>query len=251
MRIVNDIVYSVENGEELMIDLCLPDEGAFDVFVYFHGGGLEAGSRRGPVNHFGKWLTEHGIATASVEYRMYPDHKYPDFLVDAANSVKFVQEHIKEYGDAKRIFVGGSSAGGYISMMLCFDRRWYDMAGVEPMSIDGYIHDAGQPTAHFNVLKFSGIDPKRVIVDDTAPLYHIGTQEKYPPMTFIVSDDDMKNRYEQTMLVLSTLKHFGHTEGITHTVMNGKHCKYVGRIDEDGESAFGKLFLKFLKTLEE
>lgn len=251
MKAVHDIVYSVKDGEELMLDLLLPDEGAFDVFVFFHGGGLEKGSRKGAEKHFGKWLAEHGVAVASVEYRMYPDHKYPDFLVDAANSVKFVQEHIKEYGDAKRIFVGGSSAGGYISMMLCFDRRWYDDAGVDPMSIDGYIHDAGQPTAHFNVLKYAGINPKRVIVDDTAPLYHIGTQEKYPPMTFIVSDNDMKNRYEQTMLVLSTLKHFGHEKDISWTLMHGTHTQYVGRIDEDGESAFGKLFFKFLKTLEE
>lgn len=248
MKSYLDVTYS-NKAEELKLDIYTPDDGAFDVLVYFHGGGLEKGSRK--VKVFPDYLAERGIATVSVEYRMYPTYSYPDFLVDGADSVKFVLDHIKEYGDARRIFVGGSSAGGYMSMMLCFDRRWYDGAGVDPDAIAGYVHDAGQPTAHFNVLKYKGIDPKRVIVDDMAPLYHIGTMEHYPAMKFIVSDDDMRNRYEQTMLVISTLKHFGHEENVSLTVMNGKHCKYVGRIDEDGESAFGKIIVPFVKSVKE
>ena len=251
MKSIKDIVYS-NKAPELMLDLHLPDEGDFDVFVYFHGGGLEKGSRASGAA-FTRYLVERGIAVASVEYRMYPTYKYPDFLVDAADSVKFIADHISEYGNCKRIFVGGSSAGGYISMMLCFDRRWYDGAGLAPEAVAGYVHDAGQPTAHFNVLKFSGVDSRRVIVDDTAPLYHIGVEKDYPPMTFIVSDNDMFNRYEQTMLVLSTLKHFGHgEEKVSHTVMHGKHCQYVNRIDEeDGKSAFGKLVEAFVKSVKE
>lgn len=249
MKIIEDIVYSKVANEELVLDLFLPDEGAFDVFVYYHGGGLEKGSHKGAAK-FANYLCEHGIAVASVKYRMYPTHAYPDFLVDAANAVKFVSDNIKNYGECKGIFVGGSSAGGYISMMLCFDRRWYDGAGLAPEVVAGYVHDAGQPTAHFNVLKFSGVDSRRVIVDDTAPIYHIGVEKEYPPMTFIVSDNDMENRYEQTMLVLSTLKHFRYDASkISHTVMNGKHCAYVGRIDEDGKSAFGKLVEAFIKSV--
>ena len=95
-------------------------------------------------------------------------------------------------------------------MMLCFDRRWLSAVGIDLSEISGYFHDAGQPTAHFNVLKYSGVDRRRVIVDETAPLYHIGVEESYPKMAFIVSDNDMKNRYEQTMLVLGTLRHFGY-----------------------------------------
>ncbi len=251
MKSIKDIVYSTVDGEDLKFDLYTPDEGAFDIFVYFHGGGLEKGSKESGSTSFVPYLAERGIATASFDYRMYPTYKYPDFLVDAANGIKYVIDHKSEWGDCRRIFVGGSSAGGYMSMMLCFDKRWYEGAGVDRERIAGYVHDAGQPTAHFNVLKFSGVDPRRVIVDDTAPLYHIGTDKEYPPMTFIVSDDDMQNRYEQTMLVLSTLKHFGHTEPkVTHTVMNGKHCKYVGRIDEeDGKSAFGKLVEAFVASI--
>jgi len=65
-----------------------------------------------------------------------------------------------------------------------------------------------------------------------------------------VSDDDMENRYEQTMLVLSTLKHFRYDEKrIFLTVMHGKHCAYDYKVDEAGESVFGKLILEFIERI--
>ena len=105
MKICKDIVYS-NKAPELMLDLYLPDEDDFDVFVYFHGGGLEKGSKSGAsVYNFAQYLAERGIAVASVEYRMYPTYKYPDFLVDAADSVKFIADNIKNYGNGKRIYL--------------------------------------------------------------------------------------------------------------------------------------------------
>ncbi len=250
MKKICDVTYSVQNDVELKLDLYLPDEGEFDIYIHFHGGGLEKGSRKGG-EIFRSYLAEHNIATASVEYRMYPDCSYPDFLIDAANSVKFISEHIKEYGNCRRIFVGGSSAGGYMSMMLCFDRRWYDTVGISPEVVSGYVHDAGQPTAHFKVLKHRGLDPRRVIVDETAPLYHIGVEKEYPPMTFIISDNDMKNRYEQTMLVLSTLKHFEYDESkYSYTLMHGTHTNYTGKVYEDGRSIYGDLIERFIKSVK-
>ena len=131
--------------------------------------------------------------------------------------------------------------------MLCFDRSYLESVGLAPDAVDGYFHDAGQPTAHFNVLKFSGRDPRRVIVDETAPLYHIGKEERYPRMRFIVSDNDMKNRYEQTMLTLSTMKHFGY-ENCDCVVMHGTHCHYVGARDENGNSTLGKMIAEFIES---
>ena len=131
-------------------------------------------------------------------------------------------------------------------MMLCFDRRYLVEAGVDPSSVAGYLHDAGQPTAHFNVLKYKGMDPRRVAVDETAPLYFVGLEKSYPPMRFIVSDNDMKNRYEQTMLMLSTLSHFGY-RGFDHVVMHGKHCAYLGKTDESGNYLFANRILGFIR----
>ena len=58
----------------------------------------------------------------------------------------------------------------------------------------------------------------------------------------------MTNRYEQTMLVLSTLSHFGY-KNYDHVVMHGGHCEYVRKIDETGEPVFGKMVFDFLKSI--
>ena len=134
-------------------------------------------------------------------------------------------------------------------MMLCCDGRFLENVGVNPKDIDGYIHDAGQPTAHFNVLNEQGKDGRRLIVDETAPMYFVGTRDAYPPMVFIVSDQDMFGRYEQTMLMLNVLKHFEHSENVFLELLHGKHCEYVYKTDENGEGVFGNIVLSFIDRL--
>lgn len=228
------------------LDIYLPDSENFAIFVYYHGGGIESGDKAN-AEIFAPFLAERNIAVASVNYRMYPQAMYPEFLIDAAESVAWVKNNISTYGNCTDIYVGGSSAGGYISMMLCFDDRFLAPYKISPMDIKGFIHDAGQPTCHFNILRERGIDTRRVIIDSSSPIYHVGTQETYPDMLFIVSDNDMENRYEQTMLMISTLKHFGHTEPkIKHILMRGNHCEYVRKIDNDNMPVFGKIVYNYI-----
>ncbi len=244
MKTITDICYS-ENSKQCL-DIHLPEKDEFPVMIYFHGGGLEGGSKSKQQCFF-EFMTSNGIAVVSAEYRMYPRAKYPDFLIDAAEATAWVFKNIKNYGKIQEIYLGGSSAGGYISQMLCFDKRWLSKHSLKPTDIAAFIHDAGQPTCHFNVLRERGIDSRRVIIDDCAPLYHIGEDTEYPPMLIIVSDNDMKNRYEQTMLMISTLEHFGHGEKIELRIMEGKHCAYVNAVDTDGKSILGKIVAEYIK----
>lgn len=246
MKKLTDVCYNEQIGQ--CLDIYLPEKNEFPVMVYFHGGGLENGDKTDQKIFF-EYMVSHGICVVSANYRMYPNAKYPDFLSDASDVVAWVFENIEKYGKSKGIYVGGSSAGGYISQMLCFDKSWLSRHGITPADIAGFIHDAGQPTCHFNVLRERGIDTRRIIVDESAPLYHICADAKYPPMLIIVSDDDIQNRYEQTMLMVSTLKHFGHTEGVQLKLMSGKHCAYDNAVDENGESVFGKLVRGFIENL--
>ena len=247
MKTIKDIIY--DEKHDLKLDIYLPDKDSLDVFIYFHGGGFERGTKAN-AEPFAPDLAEVGSATVSIDYRMYPDAHYPDFIVDCAASVAWVVQNIGSYGKAEHIFVGGSSAGGYASMLLCFDKRHLRSAGLDASSVDGYIHDAGQPTAHFNVLKEKGIDSRRIIVDETAPLYFIGMEDQYPPMLFIVSDNDMENRLEQTNLVISTLKHFRYDMSKVHyKLMNSTHCAYRRKFDENNKNELGKVIIEFIKVL--
>ena len=242
-------IYGLEYAKDLLLDIHLPETDCFDLFVYIHGGGLEAGGRA-CVEVFARTLAKHGIATASIEYRMYPNAKFPEFIEDSALAVAWLKNNISNYGKCKRIFVGGSSAGGYLSMMLCFDKKYFNAVGMSPLDIAGYIHDAGQPTSHFNILRERGIDSRRIIVDETAPMYFVGMDEKYAPMLFIVSDNDMFGRYEQTLLMVKTLEDFGHKDNVYLEVFNGTHCAYVYKADENGEGILANSILKFVEKLD-
>ncbi len=242
MKTLEDIAYGEAEAQRL--DVYLPEEKTIGVFLYLHGGGIEKGDKN-TAARFAPYLTDRGIALVSANYRMYPDTKYPEFICDAARAAAWTNGYMRRELGCDKLYVGGSSAGGYITMMLCFDRRYLEEAGLDNSAIAGYLHDAGQPTSHFNVLKYAGVDPRRVIVDETAPLYHIGREEKYPPMRFIVSDNDMRNRYEQTMLTLSTMTHFGY-KNFDHVVMNGRHCAYLGKYDDNGDNVFAVLVYDFI-----
>lgn len=244
MKKIENISYDKMNINEQKLDIYLPDSDTFPVFVYFHGGGIEEGDKE---QIFFSYLQEKGVASVSANYRMYPSASYPDFIKDAASAVAWTVENMKNYGTPTKFFVGGSSAGGYIAQMLCFDKKYLAPYKIDADSIDGYILDAGQPTVHFNVLRERGIDYRRIVVDDAAPLYHICEERNYPPMNIIVSDNDMKNRFEQTMLLVSTLKHFGHEDKVDLTIMkNSKHCSYISKIDENGNSIFADMIYSFM-----
>ncbi len=249
MRLLKDIYYSGERDDRKTLDVYIPDGECKAVFLYIHGGGIEAGAKWGFYAN-AEYLAKNGYGSVSIDYPLYPNTKFPDFIYAAAEAVAWTKSNMKKFFGTERLYVGGDSAGGYISMMLCFDRRYLDSVGLSNSDISGYWHAAGQPTAHFNVLKYSGIDSRRVIVDETAPLYFVGMEEKYPYMRFTVSDNDMFGRYDQTMLMLKTLEHFGY-KNFDHKVVSGTHCEFFRKFFEDGTSEASHLLLDFLNTGEE
>ncbi len=249
MIAIKDIAY----GEKLLqrLDIYLPEKTCDYALVFFHGGGLERGTKDEAMN-FAQFLTDKGIAVISADYSLYPDAHYPEFICDAALAVMWVKEHLKEYCICDKIFIGGSSAGGYISQMLCFDSKYLSRYGLTRNDFSGFILDAGQPTVHYNVLREAGEDTRKVIVDERASLYHV-CQADYPPIMIIVSDNDMENRYEQTMLLYSTLKHFGNdmNKVCLKVMPNSRHCEYVKKSDADGNNLYGIIIYEFIKTYME
>jgi len=252
MRKFTDIEYHAGGGNSRSLDLYLPEGSGFPVFVFFHGGGIERGDKAGEAcaTVLPEYFTSKGIAFASANYRMYPAARYPDYVLDAAEAVAWVRNNICDYGGDGRVIVGGSSAGGYLSMMLCYDKSFLGKWGIEPHGITAFVHDAGQPTTHFNIVKLEyGLDRRRVIVDEKAPLYHIGEAAEYAPQLFFVSDNDIGNRYEQTVLIIGTLKDLGYDmDRVELRYMEGySHTRYLGMTDEKGVSIFGTLAYDFLK----
>jgi len=88
------------------------DQPNAGVLLYFHGGGLVAGSIE---THDGvaRGLAAHsGCRVISVGYRLAPEHGFPAALDDAMAALRDVQTRAQELGvDPTRIGVCGDSAG--------------------------------------------------------------------------------------------------------------------------------------------
>jgi isopentenyl phosphate kinase len=95
MKTFPDISYGTHPMH--LLNIYLPETEEFDVFVYFHGGGIEAGSRS--FNEFNaEQITGRNVAVVSVEYRMYPDTKFPEYVEDCALAVAWVKNNMEKYG---------------------------------------------------------------------------------------------------------------------------------------------------------
>jgi acetyl esterase/lipase len=225
MHIQKNIAYGNVQEERQRLDVILPDREIRALLVYFHGGGLEGGSKEDVKFLYG--LADQGIALIVPNYRLYKKARYPEFILDAAKAAAWAVRFRDGNHPGKKLFMAGSSAGAYLAMMLCFDPRYLAAHNIDPDGFAGYIFDAGQPTVHYHVLQEAGFPAQAVLVDERAPMYHVCAGRNYPPMLFLCAEKDMPGRYEQTLLMLSVLKNFGHEEKTSFRRMEGyEHCEY-------------------------
>lgn len=90
------------------------------VLTFFHGGGWVIGSRNSHDALCRKICNQGSFIVVSVDYRMGPEAKFPAAIDDALTSYEWVEENISDFGgDSSRIAVGGDSAGGNLSAVVC------------------------------------------------------------------------------------------------------------------------------------
>ena len=94
------------------------------VIVWFYGGSWASG-QRSSYDFAGRALAAQGFVSVVPDYRLVPEVRFPGFVEDGAQAVRWVRENIGEYGgDPDNIVLMGHSAGGYIAAMLASDPRW-------------------------------------------------------------------------------------------------------------------------------
>jgi acetyl esterase/lipase len=166
---------------------------AFSTIIWFHGGGLTGGNKFIPGQ-----LKNKGVAVVAVNYRLYPEVKAPVYIEDAAAATAWVFHNIGKYGgSAKRIFVSGHSAGGYLTSMIGMDHRWLKKHDIDCNRIAGLIPYSGHTITHFTVREERGIDGKQPVIDELAPLFHVRADA--PPLLLITGDRELEmlGRYEE------------------------------------------------------
>ena len=183
----SDLAYG-ENPRQ-RLDIYVPDRVAnAPVILFFYGGTWQSGSKDDYLA-FGEAFASQGFVVAIADYRLYPEVKFPAFLNDSAQAVRFVHDKIGAYGgDPNRIFLTGHSAGAYNAVMLASDLRYLMNAGADISWIRGVIGLAGPydflPLASASLIDMFGGRERR----ETQPINAI--DGKRPPMFLAAGGDD-------------------------------------------------------------
>ncbi|MBR0829327.1 alpha/beta hydrolase [Bradyrhizobium manausense] len=109
-------------GGELAYRLYEPADAAAAApgFVFFHGGGLVAGSVQTHDRIAAALAHATGCRLISVDYRLAPEHKFPAAIDDAIAATEWVARQASALGiDADRLVVGGDSAGATLAAVVC------------------------------------------------------------------------------------------------------------------------------------
>ncbi|MEY4344677.1 MAG: hypothetical protein RL032_509, partial [Pseudomonadota bacterium] len=112
------------DGFAIPVRLVAPSTEPLPVLVYFHGGGFTIGSVATHDSLCRRLAQLSGCAVLSVDYRLAPEHKFPTAYDDAWDVVQWVAQHGSTHRlQAKKIAVGGDSAGGTLSAACAIAAR--------------------------------------------------------------------------------------------------------------------------------
>lgn len=211
--------------ERCKLDIYYPkNKKEFSTIVWFHGGGMEGGSKFVP-----KELTDQGFAVVAVNYRLSPRAKNPAYIEDAAEAVAWTFKNIEKYGGRKdRIFVSGHSAGGYLTLILAMDKKYMAAYGADADSVAAWLPVSGQTVTHFTIRKERGLPDGIPIIDEYAP---VNKARKYTPPVVLITGDknlEMADRYEENALLASVLKNIGNQKITLYELQGFDHGQVLG-----------------------
>ena len=90
------------------------------MLVYFHGGGFVTGSITSHDPPVKMLAHESGVIVCSVEYRCGPESMFPAAVDDSLLAYEWARARAHDFGaDPARVGVGGDSAGGNLSAVVC------------------------------------------------------------------------------------------------------------------------------------
>ena len=186
------------DGDRKKLDIYGPNEimEPAPVVMFIYGGAWKQG-RKEDYQFVGKALAANGFVVVIPDYRLYPEVTYPEFLVDNAQAVKWIEDNIEDYGgDTSRFFLAGHSAGAYGAVMLGLEKAFLNEFNVT-MPIKGIAGLSGP----YDFYPFEYDEVRNVFGQNDNPQ---GTQpinlvaKDRPPMLLLSGRSDPIVRFQNT-----------------------------------------------------
>ena len=242
----SNIPYANPAAERQVLDVyAAPTAKKLPVVFWIHGGGWQGGDKT-LVQLKPKAFVDKGFVFVSTNYRLLPNVEMGVIIRDIATSIRWVHDHIAEYGgDPDRLLVMGHSAGAQLAALVCTDDRYLKAEGLSLsiikgcVPVDGDTYDVpaiietaetrrrvhGQPQAKFGHREKFGNDPAKH--RDFSAVTHVAKDKHIPPVLILHVADHPDNS-AQAQRLGAVLK----DAGIPVTVFGAKETNH-GKINND------------------
>ncbi len=200
------------------------------VVIFINGGGWVKGTR-GEYGWAARGYADNGFVVVLPDYRKVPHVRFPAFLEDGAEAVRWTRDNIARFGgDPDRIAIAGHSAGAHTVAMLALDPQWLTRAGAP-----GAVKAAVGLSGPYDFYPFTG----RAVAamgqwprpQETQPLAY--ARKDAPPMLLVTGIDDTTVRPKNARNLAAKLKAVG-------AVVEEK--EYAGQGHEDIAMALSRPF---------
>jgi acetyl esterase len=128
------------------------EDAPLPVLVYYHGGGWVIGDLETHDTLCRELANGAGCAVVAVDYRLAPEQGFPAAVDDCLAATYWIARHAAALGlDAKRLAVGGDSAGGNLAAVMTLAAR-----------------DAGDLAIAFQLLIYPATDMRAIAPSHTS-----------------------------------------------------------------------------------
>jgi arylformamidase len=256
-QVRRDISYAAQARELQTLDVYAPPGArGRPVVFWIHGGGWQTGDKSS-VQAKPRAFTDRGFVFVSTNYRLLPHVAMEDIVRDVARSIRWVHDHIAEYGgDPDRILVMGHSAGAQLAALVCIDDRYLKAEGLSLailkgcVPVDGDTYDVpaiietaetrrrvhGLPQAIYGHREKFGNDPAKH--RDFSAVTHVAAGKGIPPL-LIMHVAEHPDNSAQAQRLANVLKGAGVSSRVygaresTHSKINAD----LGLRDDPGTKA--------------
>lgn len=193
------------------LDVWAPEAPASEprpVLIWWYGGGWVKGDRAAYA-FAGRAFARAGYLVVIPDYRKVPGVRFPAFLQDGAEAVRWTRDHAARFGgDPDHLAFAGHSAGAYTAVMLALDKRWLEAEGIDPGIVRAVIGLSG-PYDFYPFDKKRSIDamsqwPRPL---ETQPIQF--ARADAPPLLLITSTADTVVRPRNAINLTARLKELG------------------------------------------
>ena len=208
-----DLAYCMTGASLQKMDMYFPDSGGpWPVLAYVHGGSWMHGDKSEAIM-FADQMTSQGYLLVSINYRLYPEGKFPNMIEDVKCAIRFLRAHAGAYNlDPNRIAAMGPSAGGHLVSLLGTSDgsagwdvgEYLDQSSrVQAVIAMAPVTDLTRnfPNADIEAMRGVGFGEDNILA--ASPITHVTVDD--PPFLLIHGDQDEVVPFEQTQLIYDRL----------------------------------------------